>query len=294
MKKYFFVSFIIGIGLLFWANNSCTQEVYEKGEYRLIRTSENRSYISKVDIPALVTKCFPGFTMQSTSIPVYKHIAIRNVLSRNRDNASIIFYIGLHPSVSAAEDAMLDMLNSQFNIPMVEHNVVSLGDNSWRYRLNATVKPEDPYSIAFIRKNAVVYFLHAAEKIEDVNLLPIAKAIDDALLNGSSYLTMTDTINPPIVLSLSLSKNAVGENEKFTATIQASDPEGSPLYYCTNATSMDAREKNILSLRPSRAFFPDEPFYGPHTIKAWVVNDNCLFSNIVETPIIFSSLRGIR
>jgi len=264
--------------------------VYEKGEYRLTRSSENGPLVTKVNFTLLAAQCFPGFTLQSTSIP-FKHVAIRNVLYRGRGGEGITFFIGLHPSVRAAEDAILDMLNIQVNISMIENTTSPVGDNSWHD--TRTKSPEDPNVIAFIRKNAVVFFLHAGEKIEDVNLLPIANAIDATLVNGASYITITDTLNPPIVHSLELSKNAVGEKERVEIIIHASDPEGNPFYYCSNAIDpFGVKGKNILPYFPSQGYFPDEPFYGPHTIKAWVVNDNCLFSNIVETPIIFSTLRG--
>ncbi len=274
----FFAASLVASGTVFG------QEYYENGRYRIIRSNPNVPLIAKLNVWDLVKKhasdfqMGPGYISEGWS-------AVRYGMSRN-DGQQIMLKVGLHPSVREAEEAMLDAMLEQINIPMTEWPAgeEKIGESSWFF---TSSKSEQRKGVAFIRRNAVVY-IYVHDWSKDFDVVSLAKAIDQDLVNGAPYVTIQDKISPPIVQSIDLSQSVFRMGEKGTITIHGTDPEGHRIInYGNSWIGFGLSENQTTVYADNRNWYDKDSFYGTHVIKCWVVNENNLFSSIKEVTITF-------
>ena len=263
--------------MFFFASAVCFgQEYYQKGNYRLIRSNPDVPLVSRVDVQALAQKYLSDFQVDNVRFSQQDDVVVY-ILKRNKGEQQIMFMVGLHPSVREAEEAMLDALIHQENVGMTEwpSNDAIIGESAWYYPNPRSSGYKD--GVAFIRKNAV-FWIYSGSEQEYIGVETLARAIDNDLVKGESYVTIRDKISPPFVQSVDLTQTVFKEGERGRLTIHGEDPESRQIILYGN--SMDGLGKDSdISLIIADPRFWVEPFAGQHTIKCWVVNEDNLFSS---------------
>ncbi len=210
----------------------------------------------------------------------------------NINGAIVRICIGIFPSVREAEEVVLDSMNEAAGGGKEgPFNGVDIGDNDWYYGYYTS--PDKEYklsSIVFVRKNVIIMVgpTIASREGYHPDILSLAQKIDNDIMTGTSYLMLTDILSPPVIQSVSLSKNVLVEGEEATITINASDPLSQIEHYRTlgGAIKYENDPVNVFRTVADRGLFK-EPFFGTHTIKIWVINQNNFFSKIYEAQLTF-------
>jgi hypothetical protein len=259
---------------------------YEKGWYRLVRSDPNVPLVTKIDMEEMARQHLDGFRLVRKR--AHWNWGREYVFRREGDKEAVFVKVGLHPSVREVEELVLDYLNG-ISLIMREGPVMgeAIGDNAW---WSATSTPPIVTNIVFIRKNALFTLsFHSYDKVK-----ALAKAIDDDIMGGASYITIKDSISPPVINAISVSKRELKEGEAAKITISATDPEGEPLEYQSYPGLFRANgdPENVFTLIASPDYIP-APFFGSHAIKVVAINENNAVSRILETDIhIFKRLRS--
>ncbi|MDP2982011.1 MAG: hypothetical protein Q8O92_01605 [Candidatus Latescibacter sp.] len=280
-SKILCIALIYAISWLI-STSSFSQEYYVKGKYRLIRSNTEVSLVAGVNVLALVQKYANDFA--ANLVASQQNSVVEYGLYRKSDQQGISMMIGLHSSVREAEESMLDALNYQINIIMEESPQYKIGESAW-----SRPSKYQP-GFAFIRKNAVVY-LHSSYPSTNVDIIGLARAIDQDLVNGAPYVTILDQIAPPVIHSVDLSKPVLSEGERSSLTINASDPNGRRIILYGNSLKGfgGVENESIIPWNDLRVIqlLHDEQLTGTHTIKCWVVNEDNLFSQVKEVQVTF-------
>jgi len=256
------------------------QEYYQVGSYRLIRSHYDAGFATGIDISDLVEQHLQEFKLE----PLRFMYPRQKVFIANRSIDSTVIYImaGVYPSVEEAEEVVLKHINN-LTASYQEGPVMgeSIGDNAWWFG-----SQEFPVeSIVFVRKN-VFFSISIMESKGQIDILSIAKAVDMDIMNGTDYIPRTNSLNPPRIESLGLSKTSVNEGETSVLTIQATDPAGKKLFYSVNRGFQSREKENVFTIEAIRDYFP-EPFFGSHILEAWVANEDNFFSKVFKTQITF-------
>ncbi|MDP2983674.1 MAG: hypothetical protein Q8O92_10145 [Candidatus Latescibacter sp.] len=287
-NRLIIMTLMAGICLYSFADSSMSQEYYTKGEYRLVRSTYTGPLISGMNVFEWSAQNLPGFEVRPQNS---RGPSARSYIIRSSD-MFFEMYIGIHPTVRETEDTTLDYFNRSLTVFFNELEKPPFGDSGWFYGA-----PDNPDGIVFIRKNVLIGIdLNSSGRID---VLALAKTIDSAIINGAPYVKISDVIEPPVINSVSLSKNAVtlptmgsGQSERVLITISAVDPQGFNLLYWADVAPFGydgkTEKNNILSFNADTGTFPfDKEVYGEHRIKVWVANESNLFSRVTEVPITF-------
>ena len=154
-----------------------------------IKTTPQETIITKIDMEEMQHRHLSDFNLireRPKGITGTEYF-----FKRESDSVLVFITVGLHPSAKDAEDIALDYLNG-IALAMVEGPIQgeSIGDKLWWWA--PTSHPDNVTNIAFIRKNA----LFIMDCSDGYNELPIlAKAIDDDIVKGESYITI-ESSNP--------------------------------------------------------------------------------------------------
>ncbi len=288
--KYFSVFAITIIAALSIPCTSFCQEYYQKGRYRLIRSEYNDSFVAGIDIPALAGNHLEDFKLVNSTTFFY---SVKKYSFKSNINGAVLrICIGIFPSVKETEEVVLDSMNeAAAGGKEGPFNGVDIGDNDWYFGYYTSPDKEyHPSSIVFIRKNVIIMVGPTIASSEDYypDILSLAQKIDDDIMKGAPYVILTDTLSPPVIHSVSLSKNVLVEGEEATITINASDPLSQIEHYRTlgGAIKYENDPVNVFRTVADRGLFK-EPFFGTHTIKIWVINKNNFFSRIYEVKLTF-------
>ena len=170
-------------------------------------------------------------------------------------------------------------------------NGVDIGGNDRNYGYYLSPDHEyNPSSIVFVRKNVLINIgpTYISKKDYYPDILSLAQKIDNDIMKGASYVMLTDILSPPVIHSVSFSNNVLVEGEEATITINASDPLSQIEHYRTlgGAIKYENDPVNVFRTVADRGLFK-EPFFGTHTIKIWVINQNNFFSRIYEAKLTF-------
>ena len=149
----------------------------------------------------------------------------------------------------------------------------NIGDQVW----HTSYDRERPSYIALVRKNVFIH-LGIARYDEGVELI---KAVDDALVNGSSFVELGDHIDCPQILSVDVLEPPLVINEKEYLKVNAYDPLGNDLYY-------RMLECNAEKSADGNVFYARVPEAGEETFTAWVVNDKNVFSYKYNITLTFT------
>ena len=276
-----------------------SQEYYEKGNYRLRRSDYQHALVSGFDHIRMTSMYLPGFTITG-SLPMFYHGLSYEF--KNSDNKRLAVKIGVYPTIRDAEEAVLDYLNDVAGIFSEgnDGNVI-IGDNSWYYEIKLNTAENEIISrfesIIFIRKNAIVGVFSGAGNSAHYypDLLKLAESIDNDIMNGAPYIKLSDTLNPPVIHSVSLSKSKIQEGEESIMTIYAYDPAGHIAHYrLTPGPEKDWSDpKNVFRIYADRNRFPDEPFFETHKIEVWIVNNDNFFSSKAIVEVTFLNLSSV-
>ena len=252
---------------------------YEKGMYRLIRSATDSNYVAKFDVEAMVLQHLSDFYLLRKR-PIWNW-GRQYVFLRDSDKASIYIMLGLHPSIKDTEERVLDLINS-ISMYMYEGPVNGelIGDNLWWAADGSN--PNKVTVIKFIRKNAFISL-----SSDEIDLIALAKAIDNDILKGSSYVTISNSISPPVINSVTALKIELSEDESTKLTVNATDPDGEPLEYISHmgASNNGIDPENVLTIIASRHIFNEQPFFGPHTIEFYVINESNFVSLVYKFTI---------
>ena len=287
--RLFIIISIMMLSLLSIPCFSFCEEYYEKGRYRLIRSEYNDSFVNGIDIPALAEKHLEDFVL--TNSATYFYSVKRYYFKRNSDGAIAKIHIGIFPSVSETEELVLDILNEgSGGASEGSFNGIDIGDNDWYYGYTTSDGEHELSSIVFIRKNVLICIGPTDVSSENYypDMLTLAQKIDEDIMKGTPYVILKDTLSPPVINSVSLSKSTLAENEEATITINASDPLSQIEHYRTlgGAIKYEDDPVNVFRTIADRGVF-GEPFYGTHIIQAWVINEYNFFSRIYEIELTF-------
>ncbi len=251
------------------------QDTLTSGRYTLHRSQYQDGFVNGMNVQSFIDTHIPGFTFTGSHTSLNRGIAHHYV--RKSDNAILTIWVGVYPSVSDAEEKMLELLNSSSLAmeygPVLEHQI---GDNCWWY-----AGPPFPLRIvSFIRKNSIVYLnTNLSEENCYEGLLDLALALDQDMMKGASYIPLAHIPDPPVITSVTTTATQLRENEHAKVTVTASDPDGNKLLYRSSGADHDtAGGENSFIIT---AFH--DPSGGIHTYKFWVVNEVNMYS---ETKVI--------
>jgi hypothetical protein len=198
--------------------------------------------------------------------------------------------IGIYQDVPEAEENALDNFNG-LTAYFMEGPIkgISVGDNCWWYKEIFEGEGEPRImGIAFLRKNVFIMIHTDGSKEYFKDILPLCQSIDHDLMNGASYITLENTLQPPIVSSLQLSKNVLKLKETAFVTANASDPKGRKLEYIARGMAKNDKDpQNIFRIIAGVDFYFPEPFYGTHILECWVINEDNFFSKVYKTLVTF-------
>ncbi len=262
-----------------------SQEYYQKGPYRLIRSATDVPLISQLDIKTLGEKYLPGFEIHHINYLLWETGA-DYTFARSADDVRVVISYGLYSSVRDAENAVLDGMKNGTSAWMNEgpYKGKSAGDNFWYSVSKSSNLGEYVICLAFIRYNAVFRLLCMGGGID---ILTLAQNIEKDILNGAPYLKMSKIIYPPEIQSVTAPKE-VFINNLILFTVNATDPEGVGIkYHCLYGGHEDGQPENVLGVKANPNYFTGEPAAGPHAFRLWVVNENNLFSSIKEVTVTF-------
>jgi len=280
---FFVIAHTCGINIAF------CQEYYEKGLYRLKRSSYSDSLVSGFTMEEFASKYLPGFQI------VKKRILDQNgrifSLKRESDSMMISIRVGVYSSVFEAEEKTMTFLTELYTGVLTQGPIKDkyIGDNCW-WASNVNTADGMITNITFIRKNA--YF-----SIDTFDIIPyryypallsLAQIIDDSLMKGASYVSLEKMISPPVLLSYILSKSELKMGESATLTLQGSDPRGKALEYYTLGVPIHRKDdpSNVFRIEATPANFENKQSV-MQLIRMWVVNEDNFFSDIVRTYITF-------
>ena len=261
------------------------QEYYSKGQYRLIQSNTDVPLVSALDEKMLRDKYFKAFEIQGVTNLRWE-TGIEYNFCRVADTSFVSIRIGLYPSVREAEEAVLDGLNGG-TAWMNEGPIQSeqIGDTIWYTTTETALHGEIIILVTFIRYNAV-FTLCCMDG--EVDLLSLAKSIDQDIQNGASYLKSNKTISPPVIRSVEAPKE-IRELDRILFAVDASDPEGYGIkYHCLFGGQQSGQPENVLEVCANPNYFPNDPASGQHAFRIWVVNENNLFSSVSEVTVTFS------
>lgn len=260
---------------------------YEKGSYRLVRSDPNVPLVTRVDMEEMARRHLVDFSLVSKR-PIWNY-GREYVFRRESDKATVFVTVGLHPSVGEVEELVLDYLNS-ISAVMRKGPIIGelIGDNGWW--LSPSFAPHIVTNIVFIRKNAL--FILSSHNYEEMKEL--AKAIDNDLMGAAFYITIKDSISPPVIDAISVSKKDLKEEEVSKLTVSAIDPNGEPLEYqfSPGLVRRKGDAENVFTFIASPDYVPT-PLFGLHTIKVVAINKSNVVSRVFETEVrIFDYLRS--
>ena len=269
---------------ILYHNSTCIAQeseaiYYEKGMYRLIQSTSDSNYVIKFNVEAMVSMYLPNFYLLRKR-PMWNR-GREFVFKRASDNALIFIILGLHPSIEDTEEHVLNFLNS-ISMHMYEGPVNGelIGDNLWWAAEGSD--PNKVTDILFSRKNAFISLYS-----DEIDLIALAKTIDNAILNGSSYVTISNSISAPVINSVTALKIELSEDESTKLTVNATDPDGEQLEYISHmgASNNGVDPENVLTIIASRHIFDEQPFFGPHTIEFYVINESNFVSLVYKFTI---------
>ncbi len=271
----------------FGSRETNADEYYSFGSYRLVRSHYDSGFVNGVDTPAIVKTLYPsGYDVIKRSH--YYDYAMDYSIGKNGGNSGALLRVGIFPTVQEAEETTLRYLCSNSG-PYKEGSSLGLniGDNCW-YREEITGGSGTAIlsKILFLRKNAFFQLGIGADKID---IIPIAEAIDSMLIHGSLYIELSNTLDPPVITDIQLSKKEIETDDVSFMKVIAYDPKGKKLEYERTPGIVKSADDpdNMFRIYASRDNW-SEPFYGSHIIEAWVINEDGFVSRKYSTQITFS------
>jgi hypothetical protein len=148
----------------------------------IFQTKDEEIIIINIDMEEMVKLHLPNFNLIRQRAK--GDLGTEYVFFNINDSANIFIRVGLHKTANNAENFVLDYLDEismgMNNSPILEEPI---GDTFWWFAPNAD--PIVVTNIIFTRKNAHFEIISH----DGVELIALAKAIDDDILTGASYIT---------------------------------------------------------------------------------------------------------
>ena len=179
---------------------------------------------------------------------------------------SVLLGVGIYPDYETARMAAqeyFDNVAARFIEGFITDE--KIGDQIWH-----TSYDRERLSIfALVRKN--VFMQIGVARYDDT--VKLIKSIDEALVNGSSFVKLSNHIDCPQIISVDVLDPPLVTNEKEYLEVNAYDPLGRELHYQILDLPVDVGKS------PSgNVFYARVPEAGEETFSAWVVNDNNVYS----------------
>lgn len=198
------------------------------------------------------------------------------VHKNDQPHKNLFIRVGIHPTADEVKEVIYE-LNSWTSIVPQKDTTLGIGDQLWW--MPAPYSP-DTVQFHFIRNN--VFISVNSHTLEYDELLNITKSIDDAILKKKSYISFSQTSEPPVIKSISSSRLKIKEGEEATITVNAYDPDNEDLEYIYYGVAQ-------VTLNKFRFFasrdYVSEPFIGNHTLKFYVINESNFVSQKKEIEI---------
>lgn len=248
-------------------------------ERGLLTASNNDSVITRFDAEEMAKKNLVDFTLVRERAQWNRGREF--VYQKLNDQVNVFITIGLHQSSNDAKDIALDYLN-EISMGMREGPLagVAIGDKLWWLSPNSD--SNNVTDILFTRKNAL--FIMSSHSY--IKLKELAKAIDEDIVKGESYLTIENSILLPKINSISVEKSNLQVGESIKITVNATDSRNELLEYQSQPglIKIESDPENVFTLTAIRDLVP-EPFIGSHTIKFVVINKSNVVSRLSEITV---------
>ena len=155
-----------------------------------IKTTPQETIITKIDMEEMALRHLSDFNLIRERPK--GSTGTEYVFIRESDSVRVSMTVGLHPSANDAEDIALDFLHG-IALVMVGGPIQgdSIGDKLWWYAPTSDLN--NVRNIVFIRKNAL-FIMSCSYRYTELPIL--AKAIDDDIVKGESYITIENSISP--------------------------------------------------------------------------------------------------